>query len=81
MVVADNVAPIANAAFADPGGQTAAMMIAGILAFTFQIYCDFAGYSNMARGVARCLGFDLMVNFNLPYFARTPSEFWQRWHI
>jgi alginate O-acetyltransferase complex protein AlgI len=81
MVVADNVAPIANAAFADPSGQTSAAMVAGILAFTFQIYCDFAGYSNMARGIARCLGFDLMVNFNLPYFARTPSEFWQRWHI
>jgi alginate O-acetyltransferase complex protein AlgI len=81
LVVADNVSPIANAAFADPSNQTAAGMLVGILAFTFQIYCDFAGYSNMARGLARCLGFDLMVNFNLPYFARTPSEFWQRWHI
>ncbi|HTU59589.1 MAG TPA: MBOAT family O-acyltransferase, partial [Polyangiales bacterium] len=50
-------------------------------AFALRIYCDFCGYSNMARGLARCLGFDLMVNFNLPYFARTPSEFWQRWHI
>ena len=81
LVIADNVAPLANAAFDDPSAQTAAGMLVGVLAFTFQIYCDFAGYSNMARGLARCLGFDLMVNFNLPYFARTPSEFWQRWHI
>lgn len=81
MVVADNVAAIADSAFANPSGQSAGAMVAGILAFTFQIYCDFAGYSNMARGLARCLGFDLMANFNLPYFARTPSEFWQRWHI
>jgi len=81
MVIADNVAPIANAVFADPTGQTAGMTLAAVLAFTVQIYCDFCGYSNMARGLARCLGFDLVVNFNLPYFARTPSEFWQRWHI
>ncbi len=81
MVVADNVAPIANAAFAKSGTIDAGTAIAGILAFTVQIYCDFCGYSNMARGIARCLGFDLMANFNFPYFSRTPSEFWRRWHI
>ena len=81
MVIADNVAPIANAVFSDPTKQTAGMTLAAVLAFTVQIYCDFCGYSNMARGLARCLGFDLVVNFNLPYFARSPSEFWQRWHI
>jgi alginate O-acetyltransferase complex protein AlgI len=81
IVIADNVAPIADAVFGAPGGQTAAATLAGVLAFTLQIYCDFCGYSNMARGLARILGFDLMMNFNLPYFARTPSEFWQRWHI
>jgi alginate O-acetyltransferase complex protein AlgI len=81
IVIADNVAPIANAMFNAPANQTAGATLAGVLAFALQIYCDFCGYSNMARGLARCLGFDLMVNFNQPYFARTPSEFWQRWHI
>ncbi len=81
LVIADNMAPIANAVFADPASQSGAATLAGVLAFTLQIYCDFCGYSNMARGLARCLGFDLMANFNLPYFARSPSEFWQRWHI
>src|SRR5450631_1832159 len=81
IVIADNVAPIANAVFGAPGNQTAGSTLAGVLAFAVQIYCDFCGYSNMARGLARCMGFDLMVNFNQPYFARTPSEFWQRWHI
>jgi len=80
-VIADNVSPIANAVFASPQGQTGAATVAAVLAFTVQIYCDFCGYSNMARGLARCLGFDLMLNFNLPYFARTPAEFWRRWHI
>lgn len=81
IVIADNLAPMANAIFSDPAGKTAAATLVGVLSFSFQIYCDFCGYSNMARGLARCLGFDLMVNFNLPYFSRTPSEFWQRWHI
>jgi D-alanyl-lipoteichoic acid acyltransferase DltB (MBOAT superfamily) len=81
LVVADNVAPIANHAFENSATIDGATAVAGVLAFTFQIYGDFAGYSNMARGLARCLGFDLMANFNLPYFSRTPSEFWQRWHI
>jgi len=49
--------------------------------FAFQIYADFSGYSDIARGVARTLGFDLIVNFNLPYFSRNPVEFWRRWHI
>ncbi|RME95034.1 MAG: MBOAT family protein, partial [Verrucomicrobia bacterium] len=53
----------------------------GTLAFAIQIYGDFSGYSDIARGVARWLGFDLMVNFDLPYLARSPREFWRRWHI
>ncbi len=81
IVIADNVSPIANAVFNSPTNQTAGAALAGVLAFALQIYCDFSGYSNMARGLARCLGFDLMINFNQPYCARTPSEFWQRWHI
>ena len=81
IVIADNVSPIADALFNAPAHQTAGATLAGVLAFTVQIYCDFCGYSNMARGLARCLGFDLMNNFDLPYFARTPAEFWRRWHI
>jgi D-alanyl-lipoteichoic acid acyltransferase DltB (MBOAT superfamily) len=81
VVIADNVAPIADAVFNAPADHGAGATLAAVLAFTVQIYCDFCGYSNMARGLGRCLGFDLMVNFNLPYFARTPAEFWQRWHI
>jgi len=76
IVIADNVSPIADAVFGAPAGQTGGATLAGVLAFTIQIYCDFCGYSNMARGLARVLGFDLMLNFNQPYFARTPSEFW-----
>ena len=81
VVIADNVAPIADAVFSAPAGQSAAATLAGLVAFALQIYCDFSGYSNMARGLARSLGFELRINFNLPYFARTPAEFWQRWHI
>ncbi|HZE21978.1 MAG TPA: MBOAT family O-acyltransferase, partial [Desulfobaccales bacterium] len=53
----------------------------GVVAFTFQIYADFSGYTDIARGSARLLGIDLMENFRFPYTARTPSEFWGRWHI
>lgn len=80
-VIADNLALIADPVFANPAGQSPGVLLAGVLAFTFQIYCDFSGYSDMARGLARMLGFELMANFRLPYFARTPSEFWRRWHI
>lgn len=80
-VVADNLAPISDRIFANPDAFTSAEILTGVLAFTFQIYCDFSGYSDMARGVARMLGFNLMLNFNMPYFSRTPSEFWRRWHI
>ncbi len=80
-VIADNLAPIVNAAFAAPTETAPALMLLGVLGFAAQIYCDFSGYSDMARGLARMLGFELMVNFDLPYFARTPSEFWRRWHI
>jgi alginate O-acetyltransferase complex protein AlgI len=52
-----------------------------VYAFAFQIYCDFSGYTDAARGVAKCLGFELALNFNLPYFATGPKDFWARWHI
>jgi len=81
IVIADNLAPLANRVFTDPSAASSGELLTAILAFTFQIYCDFSGYSDMARGLARILGFDIMVNFNIPYLAKTPSEFWRRWHI
>lgn len=81
LIIADNIAEVSDAFFNAPAGQPSLFALAGILAFTIQIYCDFSGYSDMARGVARILGFELVANFRLPYFARSPSEFWQRWHI
>jgi alginate O-acetyltransferase complex protein AlgI len=60
---------------------TGAQILMAIYAFAFQVYGDFAGYSNIARGISRLMGFDLMVNFKSPYFAINPSEFWKRWHI
>ena len=56
-------------------------MLLGLYAFALQIYCDFSGYSNIARGLASLMGFRFMLNFNLPYFSTNPSEFWRRWHI
>lgn len=79
--VADNLSGIANAVYnLDHTPNGAATMVA-TYAFAFQIYGDFAGYSNIARGISKMMGFDLMVNFNLPYFAVNPSDFWRRWHI
>lgn len=82
MFVADNLAPIVDHAFNTPvQHQTALQILLGLYAFAFQIYGDFSGYSDIARGAGRCLGFDLMVNFRCPYFATNPQEFWRRWHI
>lgn len=80
VVIADNVAITANKVFAleDPGFP---MLWAGVFAFGVQIYADFSAYTDIARGSARLLGFELMENFNHPYLSRTPAEFWRRWHI
>jgi alginate O-acetyltransferase complex protein AlgI len=78
--IADNLAPLANSVFALPS-PTGGEVLVGVLAFTFQIYCDFSGYTDIARGLAKIMGFEFQLNFNLPYFARNPSEFWRRWHI
>ncbi len=78
--IADNLSPIANAAFASPE-PTTAMTVLGVYAFTFQIYGDFSGYTDIARGIAKIMGFEFVLNFNLPYFATNPSDFWRRWHI
>jgi D-alanyl-lipoteichoic acid acyltransferase DltB (MBOAT superfamily) len=79
--IADNLAQIADPVFDAAGPAEGPMILAAVYAFAVQIFCDFDGYSNIARGAAKCLGFDLMVNFHLPYFAVNPREFWQRWHI
>ena len=78
--LADNLAPIANRIFssAHPPGFD---VVAGVVAFAIQIYCDFSGYTDIARGVAKLMGFEFMLNFNLPYLAVNPSDFWSRWHI
>lgn len=81
VVIADNLALLAKPVFDNPAAHSSGELIVGLLAFTFQILCDFSGYSDMARGLARILGIDLMINFNIPYVSRTPSEFWTRWHI
>ncbi|BCS33440.1 hypothetical protein TBR22_A26670 [Luteitalea sp. TBR-22] len=80
LVIADNVGIIANRVFAmkDPGFE---MLWAGVFAFGVQIYADFSAYTDIARGSARWLGFDLMKNFDHPYLAVSPSDFWRRWHI
>ncbi len=81
IVIADNCAEYANQIFngsADYGGST---LLLGVLFFTFQIYGDFSGYSDIAIGTSRLFGFDLMKNFAFPYFSRDIAEFWRRWHI
>jgi alginate O-acetyltransferase complex protein AlgI len=72
---------IVNPAFADPHTQSTWFLIVAVYAYSFQIYMDLSGYTDMARGVAKIFGFDLAENFNIPYAARTVSEFWQRWHM
>ena len=81
MVVADNCAIMVNYVFDNYAEESGAMLILGAVAFTFQIYGDFSGYSDIAIGVARLFGFTLMRNFNFPYFSRDIAEFWRRWHI
>jgi alginate O-acetyltransferase complex protein AlgI len=81
VVVADNLAVFANDLFGRWQTLDGGLALLAIYAFAFQIYGDFSGYTNMARGVAKCLGFELPLNFNLPYFATSPQDFWNRWHI
>ena len=80
LAVADGVAPSVNAIFASAAPSGAEILIATWL-FALQIYCDFSGYSDIARGVSKMLGFELMKNFKMPYFATNPQSFWHRWHI
>ena len=79
-VIADNVAIYCNKTFA-LDNPSFPLVWAGTLCFCVQIYADFSAYTDIARGVAKLLGFDLMLNFNHPYAATSPSDFWKRWHI
>ncbi|WP_288764118.1 MBOAT family O-acyltransferase [uncultured Weeksella sp.] len=81
MVIADNCAIYANEIFSNPESQSGSNLVLGALFFTFQIYGDFSGYSDIALGVARLFGINLLKNFNYPYFSRDIAEFWRRWHI
>jgi D-alanyl-lipoteichoic acid acyltransferase DltB (MBOAT superfamily) len=81
MVIADNLAPFVDAVYNHPTHYQGASLMLATLFFTFQIYCDFAGYSDIAIGAAQVLGFRTMDNFNRPYFSKSIQEFWRRWHI
>jgi alginate O-acetyltransferase complex protein AlgI len=79
--IADGVAEMADLYFAAPASFTVASAWIGVLCYAIQIYCDFSGYTDMARGCARLLGYELSINFRFPYFAQNVTEFWRRWHI
>ena len=79
-VIADNLAVLVDGVFGAPAATGAESLIA-LYAFAFQILCDFSGYSDIARGLARWMGVELMLNFNNPYVALNPKDFWSRWHI
>ncbi|MDQ3294753.1 MAG: MBOAT family protein, partial [Actinomycetota bacterium] len=81
VVIADGVAGVANSAFAIPGQASSVSLLLGAYAFSLQIYGDFSGYSDIARGSARLLGVELPLNFTEPYLSRNITEFWRRWHI
>ena len=81
VVIADNLAILVDGVFsADPTPFGGAVLVA-LYAFAVQIYCDFSGYSDIARGLSKLMGIDIRLNFKLPYFASNPAEFWRRWHI
>ncbi len=81
VVIADTLAMYVTRVYSSPDLYNGPTLLIATYFFAFQIYCDFSGYSDIAIGSARILGFDLMQNFNLPYLARSVPEFWQRWHI
>ncbi|HEX8020631.1 MBOAT family O-acyltransferase [Mucilaginibacter sp.] len=80
-VIADRLALITDPVFNDPHSHSATTLLFASILFSFQIYCDFSGYSDIALGSARVMGFTLMENFNHPYKAKTIAEFWRNWHI
>jgi alginate O-acetyltransferase complex protein AlgI len=81
VVVADNVGLLADRVFETPQGLPSIGIWMGTVSFAIQIYCDFSGYTDMARGVSRMLGYEIPENFRFPYFACSITDFWRRWHI
>lgn len=81
IVIADTLSKIVDAAFTQHSSYNAPDLIMGAVVFSFQIYCDFSGYSDIALGTAKLFGFELLSNFKFPYFSRDIAEFWRRWHI
>ena len=81
VVIADSLAPLVDVRFGSPLEHSALSLLLGVYFYAFQIYCDFSGYSSIAIGLARIFGFDFGINFDRPYFSRSFSEFWTRWHI
>jgi len=81
IVIADNCAIYANLIFNDSANCMGSELLLAAIFFSFQIYCDFSGYSDIAIGTAKLFGFNLMKNFSFPYFSRDMAEFWRRWHI
>ena len=81
VVIADRLAVFVNEVYGNPGNYEGISLAVATVFFAFQIYCDFSGYSDIAIGAAQVMGFRLMQNFNRPYFSKSISEFWKRWHI
>ncbi|MEX0875834.1 MAG: MBOAT family O-acyltransferase [Phycisphaerales bacterium] len=81
VLIADNVAPMVDTIFAFPQGQSSMVVMLGAALFAVQIYCDFSGYTDIARGISRVFGVEIPLNFNFPYFSTSIIEFWRRWHI
>ncbi len=81
LVISDRISGLVDTAYQDPQQCSGPQLILATLFFSVQIYCDFSGYSDIARGAARVLGYDIMANFRQPYFAASTADFWTRWHI
>lgn len=81
VIIADSLAGMVDEIFVNYQTHSATTLMIGAVSFSFQIYCDFSGYSDIALGTAKLFGFELLSNFKFPYFARDLAEFWRRWHI
>jgi D-alanyl-lipoteichoic acid acyltransferase DltB (MBOAT superfamily) len=81
VVIADRLSMMVDYAYENPSEKTGLTLLIATFFYTFQIYCDFSGYSDIALGSAKVMGYDLMENFRTPYFSTSISEFWRRWHI
>jgi alginate O-acetyltransferase complex protein AlgI len=81
LLVADRLSVYVDSVFASPSAYSPPAVLSAVIAYSIQIYCDFSGYSDMALGIARMIGFDLPVNFDMPYIALSITEFWRRWHL